>query len=158
MVWVGPRITGSMAKDHDNWSFFRIQNKHGIPVRAIWFQAIISLALILTGTFEQLLLYSGFILQLFNALTIAGVFILRYKFPELRGYRSPFFPWLQLVFLIISVWMLVFLLIDKPFESLLGIANLALGAITFFWGKKITHLFNRYLPKRKVDVEKQHLQ
>lgn len=158
MVWVGPRITGSMAKDHDNWSFFRIQNKHGIPVRAIWFQAIISLALILTGTFEQLLLYSGFILQLFNALTIAGVFILRYKFPELRGFRSPFFPWLQLVFLIISVWMLVFLLIDKPFESLLGIANLALGAITFFWGKKITHLFNRYLPKRKVDVEKQHLQ
>jgi len=155
MVWVGPRITGAMAKDHDNWSFFRIQNKHGIPVRAIWFQAIISLALILTGTFEQLLLYSGFILQLFNALTIAGVFILRYKFPELRGYRSPLFPWLQLVFLIISVWMLVFLLIDKPVESLLGIANLALGAITFFWGKKITHLF---YPKSKVEIEKQHLQ
>ena len=155
MVWVGPRITGAMAKDHDNWRFFRIQNKHGIPVRAIWFQAIISLALILTGTFEQLLLYSGFILQLFNALTIAGVFILRYKFPELRGYRSPLFPWLQLVFLIISVWMLVFLLIDKPVESLLGIANLALGAITFFWGKKVTHLV---YPKDKVEVEKQHLQ
>jgi APA family basic amino acid/polyamine antiporter len=126
-----------MAKDHENWHFFRVQNKHGIPVRAVWFQALISLGLILTGTFEQLLLYSGFILQLFNTLTIAGVFILRYKFPELHGYRSPLFPWLQLIFLLISVWMLVFLLLDKPIESLLGVANLAIGALTFFWGRKV---------------------
>jgi APA family basic amino acid/polyamine antiporter len=150
MVWVGPRITSSMAKDHESWRFFRTQNRHGIPVRAVWFQAIISLGLILTGTFEQLLLYSGFILQLFNALTIAGVFILRYKFPELRGYRSPLFPWLQLIFLLISVWMLVFLLLDKPIESLLGVANLLVGALTFFWGKKVTQWF---YPEVRVKVK-----
>ncbi|AEE51988.1 APC family permease [Haliscomenobacter hydrossis] len=153
MVWVGPRIIGSIAKDHENWRFFRTQNRHGIPVRAIWFQACISLVLILTGTFEQLLLYSGFILQLFNALTIAGVFILRYKFPELRGYRSPWFPWLQLIYLIISVWMLVFLLIDKPIESLLGLANLALGALTFFWGKKLSDFY----PKSEIEVKNQQI-
>lgn len=154
MVWVGPRITSSMAQDHENWKFFRTQNKHGIPVRAIWFQALISLGLIMTGTFEQLLLYSGFILQLFNTLTIAGVFILRYKYPELKGYRSPLFPWLQLIFLGISVWMLIFLLIDKPIESLLGIANLAVGALTFFWGKKVSQWFH---PKPVVEVKKQEV-
>lgn len=152
MVWVGPRITSSMAQDHENWRFFRAQNKQGIPVRAIWFQAIISLGLIMTGTFEQLLLYSGFILQLFNTLTIAGVFILRYKHPELKGYRSPLFPWLQLIFLAISVWMLIFLLIDKPLESMLGVANLAVGALTFFWGKKMSQWF---YPKQAVGVKKQ---
>lgn len=154
MVWVGPRITSSMAQDHDNWKFFRGQNKNGIPVRAIWFQAIISLGLIMTGTFEQLLLYSGFILQLFNTLTIAGVFILRYKYPHLQGYRSPVFPWLQLIFLAISLWMLVFLLIDKPLESLLGVANLAVGALTFFWGKKMSQWF---YPKAAVEVKKQEI-
>ena len=107
----------------------------------------------LTGTFEQLLLYSGFILQLFNALTIAGVFVLRYKFPELRGYRSPWFPWLQLIYLIISVWMLIFLLIDKPIESLLGLANLALGALTFFWGKKLSDFY----PKGEIEVKNQQI-
>jgi basic amino acid/polyamine antiporter, APA family len=136
MIWVGPRVIQSMGKDHQFWTFWQAENQQGVPVKAIGLLAALSIILCLTGGFEQLLIYSGFVLQLFNALTVAGVFILRTRFKHLKGYRSPLYPALQLIFLAGSAWMLAYLLIDKPLESMLGLANLALGALTFFWGWK----------------------
>jgi APA family basic amino acid/polyamine antiporter len=133
MVWVGPRVTRAMANDYRLWQFLAADNKQGIPIRAIWLQAGLSIGLILTGSFEQVLLYSGFILQLSTTLTVAGVFILRYR--EGNGhnnYRSPGFPVLQILYLVISCWILIFLLIDQPQESLWGLINLGIGALTFW--------------------------
>lgn len=131
MIWVGPRVTRAMSSDYPLWSFLARDNAQGIPVRAIWLQSLISLIMIFTGSFEEVLLYSGFILQLFTTLTVAGLFILRLREKQPGAYRSPLFPFLQIVFLLISLWVLAFMLYDKPGESLLGMANLAIGALTY---------------------------
>ena len=91
--------------------------------------------MIVTSSFEQVLLYSGFVLQLFTTAAVAGVFIMRWKNGH-QGYSSPGYPWVQIIFLLISCWVLVFLMIDRPLESLLGFANLALGAISYFWSEQ----------------------
>ncbi|MCB0640858.1 MAG: amino acid permease [Phaeodactylibacter sp.] len=133
MVWVGPRITRAMANDYRLWQFLATDNKHGIPVRAIWFQTFISVLLIITGSFEQVFLYSGFILQVFTTFTIAGVILLRIRLRGTgQGYKSPGYPILQIVYLLVSAWILIYLLYDKPQESLLGFVNLLLGALTFW--------------------------
>ncbi len=135
MIWVGPRVTRAMASDYPLWQFLSKDNKNGIPVSAIWFQSIISLLLIITGSFELVLLYSGFILQIFTMLTIAGVFILRMKKIGIAGYNSPGYPYFQILYLLLSIWIISFLLYDKPEESLLGLLNLLLGALTFLLNK-----------------------
>ncbi|MEL7001840.1 MAG: amino acid permease, partial [Bacteroidota bacterium] len=112
MVWVGPRVTKVMAKDYRIWSFLSRTNTNKVPVRAIWLQAALSIVMILTGSFDQILTYSGFILQLFVTMTVIGLFIVRRK-GSLKGFKSPLFPIPQIIFLIISIWILVYLSVDQ---------------------------------------------
>lgn len=134
MIWVGPRVTRAMADDYPLWQFLGKDNTNGIPVRAILFQATISISLILSGSFEQVLLYSGFLLQLCSMLAVIGVFVLR-RNKVSNGYKSPFYPWPQIIYLAVSTWIVVFMVVDKPQESLWGLLNLGIGALTFFVGK-----------------------
>ena len=134
MVWVGPRVSQMMAMDYSLWRFLRPQNNAGIPLRAIWFQALLSILMILTGTFEQILLFCGFILQLSSALTVGGSFLLRKKGYELP-FKNPFHPWLTWVFLGVSLWILVFLLLTKPWETGIGFGIVFLGILTFYISK-----------------------
>lgn len=130
MVWVGPRVSLVMAEDHRLWRFLNNRNEHGIPVRAVWFQSALSILLVWSGTFEEVLLYCGFILQLFAGLAVIGTFILRRRQQPLP-YRNPTHPWLPILFIIASLWILSFLLIERPTESLFGLANLAAGWMSY---------------------------
>ncbi|OIQ18140.1 MAG: amino acid permease [Flavobacterium sp. MedPE-SWcel] len=136
MVWVGSRVTKAMAEDYKLWQPLGKVNKNEIPNRAIILQALISLLMVFTGSFNQVLTYSAFILQLFVSLTVLSLFFIR-KNKDLTGYKSPLFPIPQLIFLLISLWILIYLLVEQPMESLLGIGILLLGALSFILNKKI---------------------
>ena len=135
MVWVGPRVSMIMAEDYAFWQFLENKNSAGIPVRAIWFQTIISLGLVWTGTFETVLIYCGFILQIFALLAVAGTFILRYQHVRLP-YINPTHPWLPAIFILIGLWITFYLLMEHPRESLWGLTNLAAGFILYQFNKK----------------------
>ncbi len=137
MIWVGPRVTMVMAEDHGLWSFLKGRTQSGIPLKAVWFQTAIALLLIIFGTFEQILLYCGFILQISSALCVAGSFIIRRRGQPLP-YKSPFHPVFPILFLVLSVFILGYLIIEKPQESLWGMINLLIGAITYFISKIFT--------------------
>ena len=139
MIWVGPRVVRAMAETYQIWSFLAEDNQHGIPVKAIWLQSGISIFLIISSSFEQVLVYSGFVLQLFNTLAVFGVFILRRQDKKHRRqnfFLSPGYPIVQVVYLAISCWILGFLFIDRPRESLLGLLNLLLGGLSYWLSKK----------------------
>ena len=131
MVWAGPRVTQVMGEDHGLWRWFSKKTVKQIPLRAIWLQALITLFMILTGTFEQVLIYSGFILQLFAALTVGGIFVVRRRNPKHKGFKSPLFPLPHLIFLVLSVWVLIYLLWAQPVESGLGMINILLGFLIY---------------------------
>lgn len=138
MIWVGPRVSKAMADDYTLWSFLKKENSNSIPIYAIWFQASLSLVMIWTGTFEQILLYCGFMLQLSAALCVFGSFIIRRKKQQLLRYKSPFHPIFPILFLAFSLWIIVFLIIQKPFESMLGMLNLLIGALTYYISKNLS--------------------
>ncbi len=134
-LWVGPRVTGAMAKENKLWSPLAKQNAHGIPVAAVWVHVIIAIVLTLTGSFEKVLLYAGFVLQLMASLTVAASLFIKNKEPG--SFTSPFKPWLQIIFLLFNAWVLVFTLIDKPAESLIGMGILGVGIVVYFFDKPL---------------------
>jgi APA family basic amino acid/polyamine antiporter len=138
MVWVGSRVSRAIGEDYKLWTFLGKTNKNKIPVNALWLQLGITVLLILTGTFEIILIYSGILLQIFVSLSVIGVFILRKKFDNENAFKSPFFPIPQIVFLIISSWIIIYLSIEQPMEYLIGAGILFLGTITYLINKKIT--------------------
>lgn len=142
MIWVGSRVTSSIANDHRFWQYFKT-SQNGIPQKALWFQFLISALLIITGTFEQILIYCGILLTISSMATVFGVFKLRHqnrKHPQ-SGFQSPLFPFFQVVFIILSLWMIVYAFINKPSETLVGFINILLGFITWLWSNKLSKNF-----------------
>lgn len=134
-AWVGPRITYAMARDFRLWKPLAKVNSNGIPVRAIILNTAISLVLFLSGSFEQIMLYAGFVLQLMGTITVYSS--LRIK--KESGFRSPFKPWLQYIYLTFSTSVLIYLFWDRPFESLAGLGIVGLGLMIYFFDKKSPH-------------------
>jgi APA family basic amino acid/polyamine antiporter len=131
-LWIGSRVTFAMSKDHSLWSQLAVKNKNGIPVRALWLQAVISILLTLTGTFEQVLLYASFVLQLMGTLTVASIFWLKAR---KNAYKSPLKPFLQIAFVLFSLWILAYMLFERPKESAIGLLFILSGVLTFFMSK-----------------------
>jgi len=132
-LWVGPRVTWAMAREHKLWKPLSKKNQHGIPVAAVWLHVLISIVLALSGSFEKVLLYAGFVLTLMFSLTVAtSLFI---KEPKAHTFKSPLKPWLQIIFLAFNAWVLIFTFIDRPKESLIGIGILAVGLVVYLFDK-----------------------
>ncbi len=135
-MWTGSRITYAMSKDHSLWKKLAVKNKNGIPVRALWLQAIIAIVLTLTGTFEQVLLYASFVLQLMGTLTVASIFWLKGR---TNAYKSPLKPFLQIAFVVFSLWILGYMLFERPLESTIGLLFVLAGILTYFMSKGKGH-------------------
>jgi len=132
-MWTGSRITFAMSKDYSLWSKLAVKNSNGIPLRALWFQAIISILLTMTGTFEQVMLYASFVLQLMGTLTVASIFWLKGR---KNAFKSPFKPFLQIAFVLFSIWILGYMLFERPYESTIGLLFVATGIGTYFMSKR----------------------
>ncbi|WP_291785666.1 amino acid permease [Cecembia sp.] len=131
-TWVGPRITQAMAKEFRLWKPLSKTNQQGIPVRAIWFNSFISFLLMFTGSFEMVMLYVGFVLQMMGTLTIVSSLSLK----KAEGFKSPFKPLLQLIYLLFSLWVMIFMLYDRPKESAIGIGIILIGYIIYLIDSK----------------------
>jgi APA family basic amino acid/polyamine antiporter len=134
-LWVGPRVTWAMARENKLWQPLAKKNRHGIPVAAVWLHVVISIGLALTGSFEKVLLYAGFVLQLMASLTVATSLFIKDQRPS--TFRSPLKPVLQILFLLFNAWVVVFTLIDRPTESLIGIGILVVGVIIYLFDKPV---------------------
>ncbi|OFV96722.1 MAG: hypothetical protein A3F68_03850 [Acidobacteria bacterium RIFCSPLOWO2_12_FULL_54_10] len=140
MVWAGPRVYFAMATD----GLFpkRLAGVHSqfqSPAVSILFQSAWTSVLILTGTFEQLIVYSGFVLVLFSALAVSSVMVLRWRHPKLqRPFRVPLYPYTPLVFMGFSIWILLYTLQGRPMESLLGIATVLLGLPFYYYWRRLS--------------------
>jgi len=133
-LWVGPRVTWAMANEYHLWTPLAKRNKHLIPVAAVWVHVFISILLALTGSFEKVLLYAGFVLQLMASLTVSTSLFLKKK-EGANTFVSPLKPLLQIIFLLFNAGVLIFTLIDRPTESLIGIGILLVGVIIYFFDK-----------------------
>ncbi len=139
MIMAGPRIIKSMGDDLPVLSLLSKTNKHNVPYMAVIFQSVITVLLILSGQFEKVLTFVGFSLSLFTFLTVCCVFILRKKSIEVTtNYKTWGYPVTPIIFLALTGFTIYFVLTQKPVESLLGLSNVAIGAIIYVVGTKLS--------------------
>ena len=122
-----------MAREHSLWKPLRRRNAARVPVRALWLHVGIAVVLTLTGTFEQIVIYAGFVLQLNVTLVVASVLFLK-KRPA--AFQSPFYPYAQYLFIGFSLWILGYTLYDRPTESLIGLGIIGVGLVTYFFSRR----------------------
>jgi amino acid transporter len=129
MIITGSRITFAMAADNQLFAYLgKINKRFGAPVRAIAVNAIWSSILVLLGTFHKLLFFTGILVWLFFALAVAGIFILRRKFPDIkRPYKVWGYPIVPLIFIFICAALFFNTLIFNPIPAFLGLCLLASG-------------------------------
>jgi APA family basic amino acid/polyamine antiporter len=128
LIFSGARVYYTMAKDGLFFSKAGQLNKNGVPAWAIWAQCIWASALCLSGKYGDLLDYVVFVVMIFYILTIAGVIILRIKRPDLeRTYKTPLYPILPIVYLLLATSFCVALLIYKPQFTWPGLIIVLLG-------------------------------
>jgi APA family basic amino acid/polyamine antiporter len=129
-----PRVYFAQAADG---LFFRrfaeVHPVYGTPAFAILAQGIWSAVLLLTGSYESLIDYALFGIWLFYGLMIAAVMVLRRTRPELpRPYRMWGYPVTPLVFLAITLWFLLNMLVTRPGASFAGFGLILTGVPAYF--------------------------
>ncbi|HTD01817.1 MAG TPA: amino acid permease [Chthoniobacterales bacterium] len=140
MTWIGPRVTMSMGEDHWLLRFLGRKNTGGVPANAVLVQLLIVNLLLLTRSFELVVVYIQFALLLCSLLTVMGVIVLRASRPNVsRPYRVWLYPLPPLLFAAITIWMMIYLLISKTTESVAGMVTAIVGFLLYFCaGKRVS--------------------
>jgi basic amino acid/polyamine antiporter, APA family len=133
MTLAGPRVIQVIGEDFKALGRLGKVNQHGVPSTAIYLQSFIAMLFIFSSTFESILVFTGFTLALNNFATVLGVFVLRWKQPELpRPYKTFLYPITPLFFLALTGWTLWFVLISRPVEGLFGLGIIGSGLLFYF--------------------------
>ena len=129
MVWAGPRVYYAMAKDGLIPAYFcRTSGARSTPINATLLQSLWASVLIVSGSFEQLVIYSGTVLTIFSGLAVGAVLVLRRKEPDLpRPYRTPLYPFVPGFFILMSMVIIWNAVSERPLEAGLGIATVLAG-------------------------------
>ena len=132
MTLAGPRVLQVIGEDFRALRWLSRTNASGIPAVAVVTQSTITVLFILTSSFESVLVFAGFTLALNSFATVLGVFVLRWRQPELpRPYRTFGYPLTPLLYLLLTAWTLAFVLVNKPAEGLFGLGLIAAGLLFY---------------------------
>jgi basic amino acid/polyamine antiporter, APA family len=132
----GARVYLAMAQDG---VFFKrmavIHPKWRTPAFSLIGQGIWAALLTMSGRYDQLYTYVIFGMVLSYTLTVIGLFVLRWKKPDLpRPYRCTGYPWLPGIYVLIGAAWTLNTVITRPAEAFWGAAIVAAGVPGYlFW-------------------------
>jgi APA family basic amino acid/polyamine antiporter len=133
LILAGARVYYAMAKDRLFFKNVGELNVHSVPSRGLVTQGIWASVLCLSGTYSDLLDYVVFAVLIFYVLTIAGLFILRKKRPDVeRPYKAFGYPVIPALYIIIASLICVDLLFVRPNYTWPGLIIVLLG-IPVYW-------------------------
>lgn len=137
MTIAGPRVLQVIGEDYSVFGRLARKNEDGIPALAILVQSAIAVGFVLTSSFQSILLFSGFILCLNTVFAVGGIFVLRWRQPDLpRPYRTWLFPIPPLIYLGLMFWTLFFITKSQPKEALIATGIILAGIAAYGLAKK----------------------
>lgn len=138
MIMTGPRVYYAMSRDGVFFELFgRVDKNYKTPAFSIFLQATIAIIMILTSSFEKLLIYIGFTLAIFSMLTVLGLIILRLKNrAPLSAYKTFGYPLTPFIFITGNLCIACFSIYSRPLASLCGLITIGLGVFVFFYFRR----------------------
>jgi APA family basic amino acid/polyamine antiporter len=122
----------TMGEDIPALRIFSRRSGNGAPVNAILFQLGVASLLLFTRSFEAVLDFIQFSLLFCSFFTVLGVIKLRITRPDLpRPYRAWGYPVTPVVFLLVTMFMMYYLLTERPLESFLGVLIMISGLLIY---------------------------
>ena len=136
MTLAGARVFYAMSRDGLFFkSVGKLHPKYKTPVAGLLVQAAWAVLLCVSGSYSQLLDYIIFAELVFYILTIAGLFVLRFKQPNApRPYKALGYPVLPALYIAMAAWICVVLLRYKPQYTWPGLLIVVLG-VPVYWLK-----------------------
>ena len=132
MMWIGPRVMMTMGEDIPVFAIFSRKSAQGAPVYAILFQLVVASLMLFTRSFEAVLDFIQFALLFCSFFTVLGVIKLRITQPDLpRPYRAWGYPITPVVFLLVTLFMMYYLVTGRPLQSFLGILIMISGLLIY---------------------------
>jgi APA family basic amino acid/polyamine antiporter len=132
MMWIGPRVMMTMGEDIPVLRPFARRSTGGAPAYAILFQLTIASLMLFTRSFEKVLDFIQFALLFCSFFTVLGVIKLRITHPDLpRPYRAWGYPVTPVIFLIVTGFMMYYLLTERTQQSLLGLLIMLSGLLIY---------------------------
>jgi len=137
IILSGARVYYAMALDKLFFKQAKQLNAHGVPAKALWFQAVWASVLCLSGTYGELLDYTIFASLLFYVVTIAGIFILRKREPDApRPYKVVAYPLLPVLYIVLALSICCILLYTKTAVAGKGLLIVLLGLPVYYLFKR----------------------
>jgi len=133
LILAGARVYYTMAKDGLFFKKTGTLNKNAVPEYALWLQCLVASILCLSGGYNNLLDMISFVVVLFYAVTIIGIFILRKKRPDIeRPYKAFGYPVLPVIYIILALTFCIFLIKMKPLYAGIGLGIVLLGIPLYY--------------------------
>ncbi len=138
MILMGARLYYVMARDRLFFQGVGTLNYRGVPAVGLCLQGAWSILLVFSGTYNDLLDFVIFAVLVFYVLTVAGLFILRWKQPDLeRPYRALGYPVMPALYVLLCAAIMLDLLFVKPKFTWPGLLIVVTGIpVYFFWQRR----------------------
>jgi basic amino acid/polyamine antiporter, APA family len=134
LILAGARVYYTMAKDGLFFKQSGTLNKNGVPEVALWMQCVVASLLCLSGKYGNLLDMISFVVVLFYALTIAGIFILRKKMPNVeRPYKAFGYPILPAIYILMAIVFCTLLIYYSPVYAGWGLTIVLIGIPIYYF-------------------------
>ena len=140
MTLAGARVYYAMSRDGLFFkSVGKLHPRYKTPAAGLVVQAAWATVLCISGSYSQLLDYIIFAVLVFYILTIAGLFVLRFKQPNAsRPYKALGYPVLPALYIALAAWICIVLLRYKPQYTWPGLALVLLGIpVYYFWSSRM---------------------
>jgi len=135
----GARVYFAMAQDG---VFFKrmadIHPKWRTPALSLIGQGLWACLLTVSGRYDQLYTYVIFGMVLSYTLTVIGLFVLRWKRPDIpRSYRCTGYPWLPAIYVLLGTWWTVNTIWKRPTEALASAIIVLIGVPWYLYWKRV---------------------
>jgi basic amino acid/polyamine antiporter, APA family len=140
MTWIGPRVAMTMGEDSPLLRLFSRKSKQDAPTVAIVFQLLVSNLLLLTQSFEAVLDFIQFSLTFCSFFTVLGLIKMRITHPRLaRPYRAWGYPVTPIIFLSVTLFMMYYLVVNRPLQSVAGVAMMLAGLVVYYISRPLSN-------------------
>ena len=134
MTWAGSRVAQMVGRDFYALRFLAQTSPGGVPHVALLLQTAIVLLMMVTLTFDAVLLYAQFAITMCGFLTVLGVIVLRWRRPDLpRPFRCWGYPFTPMVLLAVDIFALSYSARANPLQAGAGIGTLLAGIGLYFF-------------------------